>query len=265
MKIVAYIRANQSTTNDRVFHFAKALGAEVTYRENPVRDCDLAIQAGFQISPAMQDAMARDIPIIILENPVWGKSDGIYTWAYNGLGGLGFVPKPPDEPRAAPELSPWREWHSGQITIFGQVPNDKALRGADINEWARTVKKVVPSAKFRPHPITIDQRFEDVEPFEDVMGRTSLAITYSSTVGAQAVIAGVPTVAMHEGSLAWDMATHTLSEAPRAPERAEWLHALSYRHIGDSVPVQYVLGGYEEARDRASRGLYDNMSNGRPQ
>ena len=72
MKIVAYARSNDSRTNDRVYHVAAALGAELTYRDNPVFDCDLAIQAGFQISPAMADAISRGIPFIILENPVWG-------------------------------------------------------------------------------------------------------------------------------------------------------------------------------------------------
>lgn len=265
MKIVAYYRANKSKTNDRVYQFGRALEAQYSCREDPVK-CDLAIQAGFQISPAMQDAMDNGTPIIILENPAWGKQDGIYTWAYNGLNGLGWVPPAPEAPRFKPLLKPWRNWEDGEITVFGQVENDKALRGADIYRWIDDCRKILPSAHFREHPVMLDQR-DIQEPFDDCMARTTLAVTYTSTVGSEAVIQGIPTIACHRGSLAYEVASHGLSDAPVTPNREGWLHKLSYRHIGNSydLPVDYILSGYDEARDMALRGEYDNMSNGRPQ
>jgi hypothetical protein len=62
----------------------------------------------------MADAMDREIPFIILENPVWGKENGVYTWAYNGLNGGGWVPSAPAEVRSSPELLPWRDWQDGE-------------------------------------------------------------------------------------------------------------------------------------------------------
>jgi len=268
MKIAAYLRSNDSRTNDRVHHFAAALGAELTYRDRPV-ECDLAIQAGFQISPAMKDAMDRDVPFIILENPVWGKEEGNYVFSYNGLARGGTVPNCDELPfRFHPPLYSWKDWEGGQTTIFGQVENDKALRGADIYRWVEGCEEVLPRAVFRPHPVTLSRPDQaNQESFEETLKKTHLAITYTSTVGSQAVIAGIPTIACHEGSLAWDVSSHSLSEAPVTPDRELWIHRLAYRHINlnEAVPVEYILSGYDEARANAEAGKYDNMSNGRPQ
>lgn len=263
MKIVAYYRSNKSKTNDRLYQFGEALGAQYSAREDPVV-CDLAIQSGFQISPAMEHAMDRGIPIIILENPCWGKDEGTYTWAYNGLNGLGWVPPTPRTPRDKPALEDWMDWSTGETTVFGQVENDKSLRGEDIFRWVDKVRRVLPQASYREHPVMLDQRIWQ-ESYEECLERTTLAVTLSSTVGAQTVIRGIPTIAMHTGSLAYEVSTHNLQDVPITPPREEWLHALSYRHIRDDVPVDYILSGYDEARDMALRGEYDNMSNGRPQ
>jgi len=273
MKIAAYLRPNESRTNERIHHFGMALGAELTYRDNPIADCDLAISAGFQIHPGMRDAMVRGIPIIVLETPVWhyGDKHASYTWAYNGLHGLGYTPEAcPTLIRPHPELGVWRDWNSGRVTIFGQVENDKALRGSDHSKWIKSVQDVLPQAELREHPIMINMHspeWEDMEPFEECLAATSLAVTYTSTTGSEAVIAGIPTIAVHPGSLAYDVASHTLSEAPVTPDRDEWIRKLSLRHwtVGETVDVDYILSGYEEARQVAEQGEYDNMSNGRQQ
>jgi len=113
----------------------------------------------------------------------------------------------------------------------------------------------------------LDHRFYTQEAYQDCLDRTTLAVTYSSTVAAEAVIAGIPTIACHPGSLAYEVTSHSLSDAPVTPDRQEWLHKLSYRHINpaEDVPVDYILSGYQEARHKAEQGEYDNMSNGRDQ
>jgi hypothetical protein len=268
-QIAAYVRTNESRTNERVTHFGEALGARFSSRETPI-ECDLAIQAGFQISPAMADAMERGVPIIILENPVWhyGDKPSTYTWGYNGLNNLGTgSPCAHRESRPHPEVRPWKDYKSGSWTIFGQVEHDKALRGADINAWIKRVWDLFPSADFREHPVMLDASEMAVqEDFDSCLERTSLAITFNSTVGAQAVIAGIPTIAEHAGAWAYDVSSR--ADGPiRTPDRREWLHELSWRHwnTSDDLDVEYILSGYEAARAAAQRGEYDNMSNGRAQ
>ena len=271
MKIAAHVRPTDSATNSKVIHLGEALGAEFSTRAKPVKDSDLVITAGFQITRANADAMRRGIPIIVLENPVWheGHKSDTYTWAYNGLHGGGFVPDASDcVPRVHPTLQPWKEWESGDITIFGQVPTDKAVRGADLPAWIESARAVLPNATFREHPVCVPSKYwPDMERFEDCLVRTSLAVTFTSTVGSETVIQGIPTIACHSGSLAYPVASHSLSDTPVAPCRAAWIHELSYRHqyIGQEPTLDYILSGYDEARALSEAGEYDNMSNGREQ
>jgi hypothetical protein len=228
------------------------------------------ITAGFQITEANRDAMDRGIPIIILENPVWyeGNRMEYYTWAYNGLHGLGTLPTPPERSRPHPKLKPWKDWQSGRITVFGQVPTDKAVRGNDMQLWKQTVQAALPNSEFREHPIMIPSKYHNqMEPLSRCFEETSLAVTYTSTIGAEAVINGIPTIACHAGSLAYPMATHNLSDEPITPCREEWIHNLSWRQwsIHEELDTEYILRGYDEAYADAQAGRYDNMSNGRPQ
>ncbi len=271
MKVAAHLRPTDSATNAKVIHLGEALGAEFSTRYRPVKDSDLVITAGFQITRANADAMRRGIPIIVLENPVWhdGAKSDTYTWAYNGLHGGGYVPSAVDYPeRPHPELQPWKDWESGDITIFGQIPTDKAVRGADLPAWIEQARSVLPTAGFREHPICVRSRdWPDMESFEDCLARTSLAVTFSSTVGTEAIIAGIPTITCCEGSLAYPVASHSLSAAPICPRRAGWIHELSWRHqyIKEEPTIDYILSGYDEALALAKAGKYDNMSNGREQ
>jgi len=271
MKVAAHVRPTDSATNKKVIHLGEALGAEFAPRSHPIKDSDLVITAGFQITKANADAMRRGIPIIILENPVWhdGTKSDTYTWAYNGLHGGGFVPSATHyQRRKHPKLQPWKEWDEGDITIFGQIPTDKAVRGHDLGAWIRQAQSVLPNAKFREHPICVPSRdWGKMESFEDCLARTSLAVTFTSTVGSETVIAGIPTITCNQGSLAYPVSSHSLSDSPVAPCRAEWIHELSYRHqyIGGEPTLDYILSGYEEALALAKAGKYDNMSNGREQ
>jgi hypothetical protein len=248
-------------------------GHEVIWspRARPVENTELVVTAGFQITNANADAMARGVPIIILENPVW--HDGIrqesYTWAYNGLHGGGTIaPTSNLSRRPHPPLKPWKAWESGQKTIFGQVPTDKAVRGHDLNAWRAQVETLLPDAVYREHPIMIPSKdHPNIQPFDECLDVTTLAITFTSTCGAEAVIAGIPTIACHSGSLAYPVSSHSLQESPITPDREEWIHALSWRNwsINEKLDTGFILNGYDEARANAEAGRYDNMSNGRAQ
>lgn len=262
MRIAAYVRGNASRTNERVTHFGDALGARLSTRERPI-ECDLAIQAGFQISPAMEDAMERGIPIIILENPCWhfGDKPASYVWGYNGLNGRSWAPPTPAEERYHPVLEPWKPINSMDTVIFGQVEHDKSLRGGDIYAWIENMQKAYPYAEVREHPVMLDRdELEHLEPFESVLMRCSHAITFSSTAGAEAVIQGITTEVYHDGSWAWPVRGGKC-------DRREWIHDLSWRHWTTDKPVdvKWILSGYDEALAKAQRGEYDNMSNGRLQ
>ena len=279
MRVAVHYRplnhGNYSRTNYRleaVFKAFSEAGHQVDWspRSRPSPESDLVVTAGFQITDANADAMARGVPIMILENPIWhdGDREEYYTWAYNGLHGGGTISTPPTNPRPRPTLQPWKEWDSGQKTIFGQVPTDKAVRGHDLLAWRKMVELALPDAVYREHPIMIRSKYhKDIQPFEECLDATSLSITFTSTCGTEAVIAGIPNIACHSGSLAYEVSTHSIQETPRTPDRAEWLHALSWRNwsIKEELDIGYILSGFDEAQADALAGKYDNMSNGRPQ
>jgi hypothetical protein len=218
----------------------------------------------------MKDAMDRGIPFIILENPVWhyGDKTSTYTYGYNGLNGLSMGADTGSLPsRPHPKLEPWKDHTCGDWTIFGQVENDKALRGADVYEWIDWMRALFPMAQLREHPVMLGaQEMAVQESFDNCIARTSLAITYSSTVGAESVIRGIPTIACNRGSWAYDVSSRP-TEPVSTPPRELWIHGLSWRHwsTDEEIDVQHILSGYDEARARASMGQYDNMSNGRAQ
>jgi len=225
------------------------LGAEFRDRNDPVM-CDLAIHHGYKDSTAMLFCKQHGIPVIITEIGVWhNPGEFTYGWGYNGLNALSFVPEAPSEERAKPELKPWKG-DSGITTIFGQKPGDAALRGADIDKWVKRMLKVNPGAEYRPHPILLENP-ASAEPLQAVFDRTSFAVTYSSTVGPQAIIEGITTYEEHPGSYAYMMGAEY--------GREEWLHRLSWRmlDIGKPIPVDYILSGLEEATERAKAGKWD--------
>ena len=234
-------------TDNRVQHVGDQLGATYHARTQPVM-CDLAIHHGYKESDAMVFCKEHGIPVLITEIGVW-HNPGEFTYGigYNGLNNLAFMPEPPAEERSKPSLRPWKG-DAGVTTIFGQKPGDAALRGLDMDVWVKDMLRAYPGAEYRPHPILLEDP-STAEPLEEVFDRTSFAVTYTSTVGPQAVIAGITTFAHHPGSYAYDVAY----------DREEWLHKLSYRMIdlGKPIPVDYILSGYEEARERAKAGLWD--------
>lgn len=252
MKITAHIRGTDCASDRKVKHFAEGLGARLESRNAPV-ESDLVIQWGYKPTPALAGAQEKGTPFIILENGVWGERSRTYSWAYNGLHNRGYVPTPPvGRSRYAPELGQWKDPHDGDWIIFGQVENDRSLEGGDVYAWAEYMQERWPQATFREHPKMLSETQASAqEPFEDALDRCSLAITYSSTVGPQAVIRGIPTVAASTLSLATDVSGRTVLETVDEPwrNRRQWIHELSWRHIymEEDVPAAYILSGYEYA------------------
>lgn len=263
MRIVAALRGNSSRTNERVQALGEALNAEFTLREQPDSKADLYIQAGFQISPCLQDAMQRGIPFVICENPVWhyGDKADVMSVGFNGLNGLAYRPEAGTLPRPRPQLRPMKWRNEKAATVFGQMVGDKSLRGLDVDAWVNDKLNQFPNALFRPHPKMLDswsREFKELQSLEACFAETGLAVTYSSTIGAEALIAGIPTIAEHPGSFAYSY----------AGDREEWLHNLSYAQWGVAEAQacgEWLMKGYDKAKHYAEMGIYDNCSNGRAQ
>jgi hypothetical protein len=211
------------------------------------QDADLIIQTGFAVTVPLVDALNRRKPFLIMEAPYWRPDREFVmhnsSWGYNGLNGGAFRHAAPAQSRPKPELQPMKE--VGRTVIFGQKPTDHSI-DRDHIDWLLDKQRQYPTAEIRHHPLMVNGR---QEALDDVFDRCYRAVTYSSTVGCEALIAGC-----HSEP------ESPLSMAYAVEDRREWLHRLSwaqFSHVEYATKdvAQYVISGYEEARERAEEGL----------
>ena len=93
------------------------------------------------------------------------------------------------------------------------------------------------------------------ESIISVLDRTLRAVTYSSTVGAEALIYGCESRPECAGSSAYGVKS-----------RVQWLHDMSWRQfsngeLGQVEAVKHILTAYDEARERAKGGLVETPRN----
>jgi len=145
----------------------------------------------------------------------------------HGRAGSSSPDRPPDRwDSLGIELQPWR-YGSGIILICGQHPGDvQAPRGDP--EWDKVLEmgelhgsRVI----FRPHPLL----GPNMRPLSEALGEAKMVVTWSSTAAVEAVITGVPTVALDRGSIAWEVTSHGISEPPYVGPREQWAANLAYK------------------------------------
>ena len=257
MKIVVALRDGPNQTNVRSECILESLEAEGhtvkrIARSEIVKGADLLIQTGFAGSNALRSQIDQRMPYLIMEAPFWRDYYDVHdssSWGYNGLAGGAWAPLPPDEERPKPVLQPMKAG-TGPTILIGQKPTDHSLRGSDHVGWITQVRAEVPDATFRPHPLMVPPG--TLEPLETVLERTHKVITYTSTVGCEALVAGCEVRADHPYNLAYGIT---------GDGRAEWHHTLSWRqstHDNFGELTRHILWGYPEARARANEDLVEH-------
>jgi hypothetical protein len=81
--------------------------------------------------------------------------------------------------------------------------------------------------------VTISRRSKLADDLE----RASVVVTYSSNAGVDAALAGWPVVAAYKGSMAWDVATHSITAPLRyvtRGERQKWAAKLAWCQWSDA-------------------------------
>jgi hypothetical protein len=124
-------------------------------------------------------------------------------------------------------MKPWRDSGTGSVVVMGQVPTDNACRGVDIDRWCAEAREVFVARGFnvyiRPHP-----GVRQTVPIDKALETAAFVVTYNSNSAVDAVLAGVPAVAVDPGSMAWDVAGHNLTPPP-TPDREAWARALAWK------------------------------------
>lgn len=138
-------------------------------------------------------------------------------------------------------MRPWRR-KEGYALLIGQVPGDMSLAGVNgsLDGWYAEAAAALADrgyeVRFRPHPVAVQRGKRFAAPsgasviggtLEQALSGAALVITFNSNAAVESVLAGVPTVAMDRGSMAWPVAARTIEEV--TPGRSEWAARLAWK------------------------------------
>ena len=148
------------------------------------------------------------------------------------------------------------------VLIIGQIPHDTQVQHINFYKWVQnTINEVKKHTDlpiiYRPHPkLKINKKtFKDViesdVSLEDDFKRAKVCITFNSTTGVDAIINGIPTISMDDGSMVYDITSHDLSTVinPYMVDRKQWSNNIAYTQWNEDE----VISG--EFWDHLKQGL----------
>lgn len=207
---------------------------------------DIHIIWGWKQPGIIRMAHQRGERVLVMERGFLPDRMQWCSLGWDGLAGRGkYAPAGDNGQRWETYFSglrkPWKVENDGYVLLIGQVPGDAALRGMALQPWATGVCEKLRQAgyavRYRPHPI-MTARGDTFCPqgamltrreLQDDLAGAAACVTYSSTTAVEAVLAGVPTVAIDEGSIAWPVTSHDLDDLFYRSGRRQWCHDLAWR------------------------------------
>lgn len=224
--------------------------------ESPANDADvhgdLVVMWGWRRPDLVAKAAQARVPILVLEHGHLPPRNEWVSMGIGGLSGLATYADPDNGDRFDQHwghlLSPWRN-RPGRVLVIGQCEGDASLHCAKSKEWAAGAMAKYQGAGhhvvYRPHPKSrrddwpLGVEIEDGVPLDVALESTALCVTYTSTAGVEAVLAGVPVVTCHPGSMAWPVTSHGLLASPVFPDRRPWAAKLAWTQFS---PTEIASG-----------------------
>lgn len=241
----AVLHANNSThQTEAIAWMCEGLGHhgiswEIAEYDSP-RAGDFAVIWGWRQHEVKDWCRRYDMPLLVMERGYLQPRMEFVSLGWDGLAGRGRYPLTCGDrwEQYWGEMAPWQAG-AGYALVCGQVPRDASLYGVDFNTWAQRVTgQLIEQGRevvYRPHPIML-QAGQFWRPSRARLSTGSLdgdladaavCVTFNSTTGVESVLAGVPTVACDEGSMAWPVATHDVDDILVTPDRLAWARRLA--------------------------------------
>lgn len=209
---------------------------------NVAGNADIAVVWTWRQLNLIRDMQSSGRKVLVMERGHIQPRRDWCSLAVDGLNGRGKYPPPGNNSRFrkhfAHHLRPWRR-KDGPVLLVGQVEGDAALHGLDMEQWARkTAAALLRQGRqviWRPHPRSRHTSFcpygveRSHSSLEDDLGRCSVVVVWSSTTAVESVLAGVPTITLDKGAMAWPVAGHDLAGEPPAPDRRRWCREMAWR------------------------------------
>lgn len=211
---------------------------------NEPRPGDLVSIWGFKQPGVIEAARKAGTPVLVMERG-HVQPRMIYTsMGFDGLAGRGRYPAIEDggvrwQNHFGKLMQPWSQ--DGRVALVcGQVKGDAALYGVNFEKWAQEVTDALLRqgawVVYRPHPLMLrhDQRWcpqgaeFSTHPLETDLARAAVCVTFNSTSGVEAALAGVPVIACDEGSMVRAVAVHDIAQPVIRPDRSAWAHRLAW-------------------------------------
>lgn len=218
---------------------------------------------GWRLGKALHD---QGHTVLVMERGYVGDRFRWTSLAWNGLNGKGEFPVLPDDQGDRfcqhHSMSPWRESTGEYVLLMGQVPGDASLQGRNLMPWYEQTARQAQKAYglpvvFRPHPNAERKGLRQNVPGTSRSSRelahdlekAHVAITYNSNSAVDAVLAGVPAVAVDQGSMAWPVVGHSVGEYAK-PDRAKWAKELAWKQWElDEISSGVALTALLEMKD----------------
>lgn len=160
---------------------------------------------------------------------------------WNGLNNYADFPSYPDDggkrfKAIGGVIHPWKFQDDKPVLLLGQLKSDQSLKGEDIEklyrEWVRRIGRPV---IFRQHPESIKRgiylNVPNTIPSEgtlyEAFDNCSHALAYNSNSLLDAIMYGIPAVAMDKGTMAWGLCGENIGHIIR-PEREKRLYEIAH-------------------------------------
>lgn len=153
-------------------------------------------------------------------------------------------------------LKPCRDFGPGPIVVMGQVAGDQAWGNENAQGWYRRTYAALTqetdrTVLFRPHPLgrPLEGYAQATGSLDEALSMAAGVVTFNSNSGVDAVLAGVPTIAMDAGSMVHGLVPDRppfvrIDEA----QRQRWLERISYcqwnvNEISDGMAWDHIKRG----------------------
>lgn len=214
-------------------------GEDVERRQiHDLVDADLAVIWGHGKPDVIRHQKAAGKDYLVMERGYIGDRTKYTSLGFNGLNGRADFGSP-DNPSDRWEkhgfsMAPWREPHTGEyVLIMGQVPGDQSIQHIDVRSLLHAVADSIKHLPvcYRPHPLA-HETWAPASVYygtlQDALAGAERVITINSNSGVDAVLAGVPTVTLDEGSMAWPVTSHDISAPLCYVNRMQWAYNMAY-------------------------------------
>jgi hypothetical protein len=177
---------------------------------------------------------------LLVDRCSFGDTNQYVSLVRNGHGRRGDhrVPASPSADRWRRHGVPVLPWRDGRRRVLCGQTEPYSPDWSALDAWYRAAG----GTHFRRHPAGENPTgLPETRSWNDC----GLALTLNSSVGVEAVLAGVPTVTMDAGAMAWDVTGHRPDEIVKPP-RQDWLHWLAWTQwhwdeIAEGKPWAHLL------------------------